>query len=206
VQGPPFTREESELIRAAARGDRTAFDEIVRRKRERLVRTAYQVTGDMEDALDVVQGVFLKLWRGLDRYDPRWRFDTWLYKVTVNAAIDAIRARGARGFEEPLPDEPDQPLTAVDPGAEEALELGELRRAFLHLASKLAPKQRTAFVLREIEGLDTAEVAEIMDVSESTVRNHLMQARRILRAGIERDYPGLVPRAGRSGSRSRGPA
>jgi RNA polymerase sigma-70 factor (ECF subfamily) len=188
--------EESELVRAAARGDRSAFDEIVRRKRERLVRTAYQVTGDVEEALDVVQGVFLKLWRSLDRYDPRRPFDTWLYKVTVNAAIDSVRARGARGLLQALPDEPAPPDTEGPPEPEHALELGELRRAFLRLAGGLAPKQRTAFVLKEIEGLETAEVAEIMDVSESTVRNHLMQARRILRAGLERDYPGLVPGGG----------
>lgn len=192
---PPSMREESELIRAAARGDRSAFDEIVRRKRQRLVRAAFQVTGDLDDALDVVQGVFLKLWRRLDRYDSRRRFDTWLYRVTVNAAIDWVRARGARGTLQPLPDEPAGPETGGPTEAEHALNLIELRRAFLRLAGNLAPKQRTAFVLREIEGLETAEVAEIMQVAESTVRNHLLQARRILRAGLERDYPGLVPRS-----------
>jgi RNA polymerase sigma-70 factor (ECF subfamily) len=88
---------------------------------------------------------------------------------------------------------------------EQSLDLAELRRAFLRLAGNLAPKQRAAFVLREIEGLETAEVAEIMEVAESTVRNHLLQARRILRAGLERDYPGLVPRGrstGDSGEKS----
>lgn len=167
------------------------------------MRAAFQVTGDLEDALDVVQGVFLKLWRSLDRYDPRRRFDTWLYRVTVNAAIDSLRARGARGTLQPLPDEPAQ-APGGPAGPERALDLAELRRAFLRLAGSLAPKQRTAFVLREIEGLDTAEVAEIMQVAESTVRNHLLQARRILRAGLERDYPGLVPAAGRRTS-GRGP-
>jgi RNA polymerase sigma-70 factor (ECF subfamily) len=113
--------------------------------------------------------------------------------VTVNAAIDMVRARGPKGTLQALPDEPSLPAAdAARP--EEVLELGELRRAFLRLAGGLAPKQRTAFVLREIEGLETAEVAEIMEISESTVRNHLMQARRILRAGLERDYPSLVPR------------
>ncbi len=186
-------RDEIELIRAAAAGDRSAFDELVRLKRERVVRTAYQVTGDLEDALDVAQGVFVKVWQRLHRYDAGRRFDTWMYRITVNAAIDHLRSRGPRGTLQPLPDEAaDQ---RVDPaaGAEAAVDLGRLQQAFSRLAANLAPKQRAVFVLKEIEGLETAEVARVLGVAESTVRNHLLHARRILRAGIERDYPGLVP-------------
>lgn len=194
-------RDELELIRAAAAGDRRAFDELVRLKRDRVVRTAYQITGDLDDALDVAQGVLLKLWQGLDRYDPRRRFDTWLYRITVNAAIDMLRARGPRGMLQPLPGDLSGLGSTGDASAEAAVDLGRLQRAFLRLAAALAPKQRAAFVLREIEGLETAEVARVLGVTESTVRNHLMQARRILRAGLERDYPDLVPPAG---SRSEG--
>lgn len=185
--------DELELIRAAAEGDRRAFDDLVRMKRERIVRTALQITGDMDDALDVAQGVLLKLWQGLDRFDPRRRFDTWVYRITVNAAIDMLRSRGPKGVLQPLPPEPGDIEAGPEPSAEAALDLGRLQQAFARLAAGLAPKQRAAFVLREIEGLETGEVARIMGVTESTVRNHLMQARRILRAGIERDYPGLVP-------------
>jgi RNA polymerase sigma-70 factor (ECF subfamily) len=185
--------DEGELIRAAAAGDRHAFGELVRLKRERVVRVAYQVCGDWEDALDVAQGVFLRLWKGLGQYDPRRRFDTWLYRVTVNAAIDLLRSKGPQGALQPLPDDLPDDAAGAEPEAEAALDAAELQRAFLRLAARLPPKQRTAFVLREIEGLDTAEVARIMEVAESTVRNHLLQARRVLRAGLERDYPGLVP-------------
>jgi len=185
--------DELELIRAAAEGDRRAFDDLVRIKRERIVRTALQITGDMDDALDVAQGVLLKLWQGLDRFDPRRRFDTWVYRITVNAAIDMLRSRGPKGVLQPLPLDPGDLGAGSEAVAESALDLDRLQKAFARLAAGLAPKQRAAFVLREIEGLDTAEVARIMGVTESTVRNHLMQARRILRAGIERDYPGLVP-------------
>jgi len=187
-------RDELELIRAAAAGDRRAFDELVRLKRDRVVRTAFQITGDLDDALDVAQGVLLKLWQGLDRYDPRRRFDTWLYRITVNAAIDMLRTRGPKGILQPLPGDPSDLGAPAGEPAETALDFGRLQKAFLRLAGALAPKQRAAFVLREIEGLETGEVARIMGVTESTVRNHLMQARRILRAGLQRDYPELVPR------------
>jgi RNA polymerase sigma-70 factor (ECF subfamily) len=188
--------DESELIRAAARGERSAFDELVRLKRERVVRVAMQITGDLDDALDVAQGVFLKLWGSLDRYDPHQRFDTWLHRITVNAAIDSLRASGPRGRLQSLPDAGAEPadLRALDP--ERRLDLGRLQRAFLHLAAGLAPKQRAVFVLKDIEGIETAEVARILGVTESTVRNHLLFARRTIREGLERSYPGLVPRRG----------
>lgn len=190
-------RDESELIRAAARGDTRAFEDLVVLKREQVVRTAYQVTGDLEDARDVAQRVFLRLWKILDRFDPRRKFDTWVYRITVNAAIDHLRSRGARPAPQPLPDDCSRFEAATDqrPGAEHALDLSELQRAFRRLAARLGPKQRAAFVLRELEGRETAEVARILNVRQSTVRNHLLQARRILRAGLEREYPELVPSA-----------
>jgi len=191
-------RDEGELIRAAADGDVESVNELVRRKREQVVRTAYQVTGDWEDAVDVSQAVFVRLWKGLGRYDPSRRFDTWLYRITVNAAIDLVRRRGPLESQLPLPEGASEPTT--ESRAETALDLAELRRAFAALSAQLAPKQRIAFVLREIEGLDTTEVARIMEVAESTVRNHILQARRVLRQGLEREYPGLVP----PGSRERG--
>ena len=178
-------RDELQLIRDASTGDRAAFDELVRLKRERVVRTAFQVTGDLDDAMDVAQGVFIKLWQGLDRYDPRRRFDTWLYRVTVNAAIDFIRGKGPKGALQPLPEDPSILPAEPETPAETRLDLGALQRAFSHLAATLAPKQRAAFVLREIEGLETAEVARVMGVAESTVRNHLFQARKTLKAGLE---------------------
>jgi RNA polymerase sigma-70 factor (ECF subfamily) len=192
-------RDEGELIRAAADGDVEAVNELVRRKREQVVRIAYQITGDWEDAVDVSQGVFVRLWKGLGRYDPARRFDTWLYRITVNAAIDLVRRRGPRGSHQPLPEGASEPEAVSR--TESALDLAELRRAFVALSAQLAPKQRIAFVLREIEGLETAEVARIMKVTESTVRNHILQARRSLRAGLEREYPGLVPVARRARGR-----
>ena len=190
----------SDLIRRAAGGDRRAFDRLVVVKRERVVRTAYQVTGDLEDARDVAQSVFLRLWHVLPRFDPGQRFDTWLYRITVNAAIDLIRTRGPKGMLQPLPEDPSVlEAGGSDGGLEAGLDRRDVQRAFSRLAARLSPKQRAAFVLREIEGLETAEVARILDVTESTVRNHVLQARRTLRAGLEKDYPDLCPPKGRKG-------
>jgi len=181
-----------DLIRAAAGGDRRAFEDLVLRKREQVVRTAFQITGNLEDAKDVAQGVFLRLWRVLQRFDLARRFDTWLYRITVNAAIDYVRERGPKGILQALPEDAGELLRDPARGAEEQLDLSQLQNAFLRLAARLAPKQRAVFVLKDIEGLETAEVARALGVTESTVRNHLLQARRVLREGLIRDYPALA--------------
>ena len=190
--------ELQEWIRAAAAGDRSAFEKLVLSRRERVVRTAFQITGDLEDAKDVAQGVFLRLWKVLRRFDPGRRFDTWLYRITVNAAIDLLRERGPKGVLQPLPDDPAGLAVAAE-DRDSTLDLGALQRAFLRLAAQLPPKQRAIFVMREIDGLETTAIAAALGVTESTVRNHLFQARRTLRLGLERDYPELVPRPGRPG-------
>ncbi len=184
----------SDLIRAAAGGDHRAFEDLVLRKRERVVRTAYQITGDLEDAKDVAQAVFLRLWRVLQRFDLERRFDTWLYRITVNAAIDHLRERGPKGFLQALPDDAGERLADPAAGAEDVLGVKTLQRAFLHLAARLAPKQRAVFVLKDIEGVETGEIARMLGITESTVRNHLLQARRVLRAGLEAEYPSLLKR------------
>lgn len=192
-------RDEAERIRAAARGDRRSFDELVEAKREKVVRTAYRVLGDLEDARDVAQQVFLTLWRSLDAYDPRRRFDTWLYRVTVNAAIDHLRSRGSRPDDRSLRSVPEHRTPRIGAVGDRSLRAREIRDAFADLSRGLPPQQRAAFVLREIEGLATREVAEILEVTESTVRNHLLLARRALRRGLTERYPGLVPTDGDAG-------
>jgi RNA polymerase sigma-70 factor (ECF subfamily) len=182
----------TDLIRAAAGGDRRAFEDLVLKKRDRVVRTAFQITGNLEDAKDVAQGVFLRLWKVLQRFDLEKRFDTWLYRITVNAAIDSVRERGPKGVLHALPDDAGERLRDPAASPEERFDLAQLQGAFLRLAAQLAPKQRATFVLKEIEGLETADVARVLGVTESTVRNHLLQARRVLRDGLTRGYPGLT--------------
>jgi len=194
----------TDLIRAAAGGDRRAFEDLVLRKRDRVVRTAFQITGNLEDAKDVAQGVFLRLWRVLQRFDLTKRFDTWLYRITVNAAIDSLRERGPKGTLQALPEDAGERLRDPSSGPDEVFDLRQLQGAFFRLASRLAPRQRATFVLKEIEGLETGEIARALGVTESTVRNHLLQARRILRDGLSKDYPGLTgrPRADDDGEPS----
>ena len=194
--------DEQDLIGRSAAGDREAFEELVERRRERVFWIAYHVVGDSETARDVVQEVFLRLHRSLRRFRSGGRFGPWLYRITLNLAIDALRRERAHRETASLDDvreegpgggPPSFRVSNLPAGAEspagESLRRREVRAIFASLSAALPPKQRFAFILREIEGMSTAEVAAILRTSESTVRNHVLQARRTLQEGLRRRYP-----------------
>jgi RNA polymerase sigma-70 factor (ECF subfamily) len=184
--------DDEALLRQAAGGELRAFELLVERKRARAYRLARHVVGQDEDAEDVVQLAFIRVWRSLGRYHPGSGFDPWLGRIVVNLAIDfrrrsRTRHRGLRV----LASAPRPRLDAaqVPHGLREA----EVRRVFDDLAAELPARQRAVFALREIEGLDTEEVARLCGVRASPVRNHLFQARRALKQALERRYPEYLP-------------
>jgi len=183
--------DEARLIARAAAGDRQAFEDLVRSRMERVFWTAFQVLGDEDEARDVAQQVFIRLWKILPRYRPEQPFDSWLHRITINRAIDSWRRTRARR-ESP---EAEAFETASSPagGPDAALDRDEVQRIFLRLARRLSPQQRAVFVLREMNGLDHQEVARVLGLSPSTVRNHLHQARRTLRRGLAALYPEYLP-------------
>ena len=175
--------DEAELIRRSAAGKLDAFEELVLLKRDRVFRTAYQVVRNAEDARDVAQLVFVRLWRVIRRYRPERKFDTWLYRITVNLAVDYRRHQG-RGVEVPL-EQAEQ--TAGNPA--DSAGSRELRRVYETVAGELTDRQRMIFTLREVDGLQTEEIARSLGVTTSTVRNTLFQARAVLRDALRRRFP-----------------
>jgi RNA polymerase sigma-70 factor (ECF subfamily) len=184
-----------ELAREARRGDSVAFEALVVRKTPTVLSVARRIVGDREDSRDVAQMVFLRVWEQLDRYDEKYSFNTWLYRIATNLAIDFLRsaksrerAHGAtlhvvRAREE-----------ATGAETSRAAEEEGLSRLFERASAKLTGKQKAAFVLRELEDKDTSEIADILRCGESTVRNHLFNARRVLRREIERIDPRFLAR------------
>lgn len=182
-------RSDSDLLVAVGRGDERAFAEIVERKTKPLLHLAYRVVGDREEAKDVVQLAFLRAWEHRRRFDPRWSANTWLYRITTNLGIDILRSRGVRQSQvEPVRHH----LRAVHSrpqGGFESIIAEETLKILRDLASDLSARQRKAFLLREVQGLSSREVADILDCKESTVRNHLFAARAKLRRELERRFP-----------------
>ncbi len=187
-------RDDRQLAELARGGDETAFALLVRRHQAGVRRCATRILGDSEEARDIAQLAFVRAWENLAKYDAAWAFSTWVYRIASNLAIDVLRARDSR----------ERTHTAhlrlvgdsVGPSAPRDLEEREVGRIFAELAEVLTPTQRVAFVLREVEGLATAEVAEALGCSEATVRNHVFQARATLRKELAARYPEYLPKGG----------
>ena len=156
-----------------------SFEGIVRRRESKVLRTAYRIIGNWADAEDVAQEVFLRLHRHGTDFPSDIALRSWLYKVAVNLCLD--RARSTRHFDE-LPE-----LTSASASAEADLIQEQRRRTMMAALVTLPPKERAALVLREIEGLSTAEVASILGSSAVTVRTQVAKALGKLRSILNRE-------------------
>jgi len=180
-------------IRSAKKGDEDAYAELVRRHSGGLHRAVARILADDTEAWDVVQMAFLKAWQKLDRYDPRYSFTTWLYRIGTNLAIDLLRSRTSRERAHKAGTEHRLRLVGNGEGAGLRAESQEADGILRQLVGVLTPQQRSAFVLREMEGLETAEVADVLGCSATTVRNHIFQARKALRRELKDRFPEYLP-------------
>jgi RNA polymerase sigma-70 factor (ECF subfamily) len=179
-----------DLAVRARGGDMVAFETLVTRKTSAVVALARRIVGNTEDARDVAQMVFLRVWNEIHRYDEKYSLNTWLYRIATNLSIDFLRSARSRerahGATLHIVREREESTAAE---ATRTAEDAELVRLFETVSGSLSEKQKAAFVLREMEDCDTREIAQILGCGESTVRNHLFNARRILRREIGRLFP-----------------
>lgn len=186
----------------AAAGDESAFEEIVARFQARVFRLAFRLTGDESDAKDVLQETFLRVYRGLGSFRGASRFGTWLYRIATNAALTHRRARARRraeSLEDFLPRFDGSGAHVATPAelqvparADELIDrrlLAEKARAGVE---RLPELYREAFVLRDLEEMPTAEVAEVLGLDPGTVRQRVHRARLMLR-GYLADLMGVRP-------------
>jgi RNA polymerase sigma-70 factor (ECF subfamily) len=194
TDAPQADGEDQALVDRIRAGDRDAFEDLVRRKRDRAFRLARRVVGQDEDARDVVQLAFLRVWRKVRGFRGGSEFDPWFHRIVVNLAIDFVRRESARRRSQA--DWAGEQTRAGGSGEQEmptGLQLQEVSRIFDELAASLPPRQRAIFALREIERMSTDDVAKLMGIRSSTVRNHLFQARTTLRRALRARYPEYVP-------------
>ena len=185
--------DEPQWVAQAQAGDEEAFAHLVRRHSPGLHRAVARVLGDEAESWDVVQMAFLRAWQRLDRYDSRYRFSTWLYRIGTNLAIDLLRSRSSRERAHKAGSEHRLRLVGESESAASRLDGREAESVLHNLIQVLSPQQRSAFVLREMQGKETAEVAEILGCSPATVRNHVFQARKALRSAIRERFPEYLP-------------
>jgi len=169
----PIERSDSELVALAQAGAREAVDELLRRHYDRLYAVCRRVAGNDADGADACQEALMAIVRGLPKFDGRSTFKTWSYRVATNATLDELRRRKRR----PDPVEETPEPTAFVPSFDDRLAENSLLDAALR---KLPEEFRTPVVLRDVGGLDYAEIAETLDIPAGTVRSRIARGRRHL--------------------------
>ncbi len=181
--------EDHALIRRAQAGEEQAFAELVRRHQRRAFRVARNMVPSDEDAEDLAQEAFLRVFRSLERFDFHHEFTTWLYRIVTNLAIDHLRKRrptfSASGGDE----DDERTLELVDPSdarPSDHVESEETQAEVHACLGALAPHFQSVLVLRELEGLPCTEIAEIVGATHVTVRWRLHRGRKLFQEEWER--------------------
>ena len=165
-----------EMLARAKAGDSDAFNVLMMRHEQRVVRLAWRMLGSREDALDAAQETFFRVFRHIRTFDERRDFAAWLYRIAVNVCRDLARKR-----------RPETPLELVvewpvdEAQEDEAIE-AQQRRLLQKALATLSAKERAAIVLRDLEGIETAEVARLLNCTQSTVRSQICSARMKIRS------------------------
>ena len=176
--------ELARLVQATLQGDSAAFECLILRYEARITTLATRLLGTRDDASDAAQEVFLRAFKYLHRLDLRKPVEPWLMRITVNVCRDAIRGRQRRQCA--LVDmEPPETVDA-SPDQLDGLMRKEERRILQKALCALPEHERLAIILRDVEGLSTAEVADILQSSETTVRSQISRGRVRLKATIDR--------------------
>lgn len=188
----PDTREDAELVKLVLAGDTELYAVLVNRYRTRVSRYIERFTYDVEDARDVTQDVFIKVYGALDSFDPRFKFSTWLFRIAGNAAIDHLRRRRVRTLplEHPSGEngetrETDPPETRPNPL--EDLSRQRLREALSAAIDRLPDDYRELISLRHYGEMPYEEIAELKGMPLGTVKNKLFRARQALRDLLPKD-------------------
>ena len=183
--------DERELIRRAQRGDRAAFDALVRLYDHEVLRLALRVVHSPEEARDLYQEAFLKVYRSLGHFRSDCRFSTWLYRVVMNVCLDHLRRQKSRN-EVQAPDteegETEYFQTVADErpelDPERALKGREIRRRIDSALGDLNPRERMVFELKHYQGLKLRAIGELCGTTEETAKNCLFRATQKLRVAL----------------------
>jgi RNA polymerase sigma-70 factor, ECF subfamily len=180
--------DEAAAARAKA-GDADAFRVLVERHSRPLFRLAFRMTGNEQDAEDIVQDTFLRAYRRIAKFDERASFGTWLYRITVNCSLDLVRARKRRseqsGPANPEMDDLIQSLPSTGATPDRMAMSGEARQRIAEAMEELSASERTAFVLRHFEGMCIDEVSRVLGCRPGAARHCVFRAVQKLRRALE---------------------
>ena len=177
------------LVARVLEGDRDRFTELVKRYEKRVVNYVYRITHRYEEAHDLAQDIFVKVYLALDRYDSKYQFSTWLFRIAQNAAIDVLRKKTISEvpLARPSEDEPQKEREFADPGVSpyRALKNKQLSAAIDKAVGNLPPDYRELIQLRHFAELSYEEIATMKKLPLGTVKNKLFRARNLLKEQLD---------------------
>ena len=176
-------------VAQARSGDTDAFRVLVERHSRSLFRLAFRMTGNEQDAEDVVQESFLRAFRQLAKFDERASFGTWLYRIASNCSLDLVRAKRRRSEQIASPDadapDPVLALPSADPTPDRMALSSEVRGRVAEAMNELSATERTAFVLRHFEGMSIEELSRVLECQPGAAKHSVFRAVQKLRRALE---------------------
>ena len=184
--GDPGALSDEQVVRRVRAGETELFEVVMRRYNQRLYRAVRSILRDEAESEDVLQQTYVSAYTHLDRFEGRSSLSTWLVRIARNAALDRVRRRGRLvAVPEPTREDAAAPVAGLAGGPsadpESQASARELARLLTAALDALPETSRSVFVLREIEGLSTAETADCLEIQEGAVKTRLHRARSLLR-------------------------
>lgn len=188
IIGIMHEKSDSQLVQEALAGDPRAFRLLVERTQGMVYRLAFRFLRDIHETEDVVQEVYIKVWGNLKKYRDSAKLTTWIYTITVRTCLDILKSKKQKMTPirsiDTLPEASAHPETIMD--------RKELKERIIIAAERLTPKQKTVFVMRDLEGLSMDEISEILAMPKGNVKSNLYYARRRIHALVSKDYDILI--------------
>lgn len=192
VRSVPDRAEESALIRAAQRGDSEAFEQLVRSYDQNVLRMALNLLHSQEDARDIYQEAFLRVYRNLPNFRFDCSFSTWLYRIVANLCLDQIRKRKVRKEESAALSTPTGeidrfqflPENRADVDPQRQLLSAEVHSRMEEVLARLTPRERLVFEMRHFQGMRLRAIGEALGITEEAAKNCLFRATQKMRAGL----------------------
>lgn len=180
---------EAAVVAQVLAGDRDAFRALVDAHSRSIFNLAYRMTGNQEDADEVVQETFLRAYKSLDKFELRSKFSTWVYRIAVNRCLDMLEKKKITGdytiSDDPDPEEHTVQVPSAEAGPERRLLSREANEKIAAAMKLLTPTERIAFTLRHMEGQSIEEISRTLKVKENAAKNTIFRAVKKLRVNLE---------------------